>query len=290
MGRIISLCPFYFIKHKETAEPSPWLKNEAGETIVTYTYDAWGKLLERTNTQLADYNPLRYRGYVYDFETGLYYLQSRYYNPEWGRFINADGLVSTGQGFVGNNMFAYCNNNAINSSDPDGFCQRILWGFIKFDCKSTNCPSSKNYIRPKSVEPIGSYNNGKGLVYVVKPDKVSTITQNIEDNAVIIVDKRVNSDDSEYNQDIQVYNSYKITSLAQQKEIIKLICQYNDLNQVTPGWDRSEESMLIEWEAHNLAYYTYSKLNKDGKYTEEINSAMHVDFDNNGENKYSPFN
>ena len=63
------------------------------------------------------YNPLRYRGYVYDTDTGLYYLQSRYYDPEMGRFLNADGFVSTGQGFSGNNMFAYGLNNPTAMAD-----------------------------------------------------------------------------------------------------------------------------------------------------------------------------
>ena len=58
--------------------------------------------------------------YVYDEETGLYYLQSRYYNPEWGRFLNADALVATGQGMLGNNMFAYCGNNPANMVDANG--------------------------------------------------------------------------------------------------------------------------------------------------------------------------
>ena len=71
-------------------------------------------------TTLGQLNPLRYRGYVYDQETGFYYLQSRYYNPEMGRFINADALVTTGQGFVGNNMFAYCGNNPVNMEDYSG--------------------------------------------------------------------------------------------------------------------------------------------------------------------------
>ena len=62
-------------------------------------------------TTLGALNPLRYRGYVYDTETGLYYLQNRYYDPEVGRFINSDILVSTGQGLLDNNMFAYCRNN-----------------------------------------------------------------------------------------------------------------------------------------------------------------------------------
>ena len=97
--------------------------DSSGNEVVTYTYDPWGNILSVTGTladTLGELNPLRYRGYVYDTETGLYYLQSRYYNPEWGRFINADALISTGQGFIGNNMFAYCNNSAINKIDPNG--------------------------------------------------------------------------------------------------------------------------------------------------------------------------
>ena len=97
--------------------------NTDKQPVVQYTYDAWGKLLSRTGSMastLGQYNPLRYRGYVYDLETGLYYLQSRYYDPEWGRFINADGLVSTGQGLTGNNMFAYCGNNPVVYTDPAG--------------------------------------------------------------------------------------------------------------------------------------------------------------------------
>ena len=65
-------------------------------------------------------NPFRYRGYYYDTETGFYYLNSRYYSPEFGRFISADAYVSTGQGIVGNNMYAYCNNNPANYKDKSG--------------------------------------------------------------------------------------------------------------------------------------------------------------------------
>ena len=99
------------------------LVSASGTRVVTYTYDAWGNLLATTGTMastLGSANPLRYRGYVYDTETGLYYLQSRYYNPGWGRFINADGYASTGQGIIGNNMFAYCGNNPVIRHDPTG--------------------------------------------------------------------------------------------------------------------------------------------------------------------------
>ncbi len=94
-----------------------------GIPVVEYTYDAWGNPLTTTGTKaatLGKLNPLRYRSYVYDQEMGLYYLQSRYYDPEMGRFINADALISTGQGLLGNNMFAYCNNNPIINKDVHG--------------------------------------------------------------------------------------------------------------------------------------------------------------------------
>ena len=105
------------------------LISASGATEAMYTYDAWGKILSVTDgsgsavsdaSHIANVNPIRYRGYYYDVETGFYYLQSRYYDPEVGRFINADGLVSTGQGLLGYNMYAYCGNNPVNRKDDGG--------------------------------------------------------------------------------------------------------------------------------------------------------------------------
>jgi RHS repeat-associated protein len=66
-------------------------------------------------------NPYRYRGYRYDTETGLYYLQSRYYNPEWGRFLNADAIAGAVGELLGANVYAYTGNNPVSMSDPNGF-------------------------------------------------------------------------------------------------------------------------------------------------------------------------
>ena len=95
-----------------------------GHVVAHYTYDAWGYILS-SGGNLAAVNPLRYRGYYYDNETGFYYLQSRYYDPANRRFISADVYASTGQGFVGTNMFAYCNNKPIINSDPSGHALRF---------------------------------------------------------------------------------------------------------------------------------------------------------------------
>ena len=94
-----------------------------GTQVVEYTYNPWGEILSVTGTMaetIGQKNPIRYRGYYYDNETGFYYLQSRYYDPVICRFINADGLLSTGTGVLGYNMFTYCNNNPIILVDSGG--------------------------------------------------------------------------------------------------------------------------------------------------------------------------
>ena len=119
----------------------------SGTQVVAYTYDAWGNPLTTAGTMadtLGKLNPFRYRGYVYDTETGLYYLGSRYYNPQWGRFVNADGLVDT-EDLLGGNLFAYCGNSPVARRDTTG----QFWDTV-FDIVSL-CISVKNVIsNPKS--------------------------------------------------------------------------------------------------------------------------------------------
>ena len=98
--------------------------NVSGIKLVSYTYDAWGKVTTAYHnggvSTGARYNPFRYRGYYYDDDTGLYYLNSRYYDPGTGRFINADIYINANGGLQGYNMFAYCNNNPVMYTDPNG--------------------------------------------------------------------------------------------------------------------------------------------------------------------------
>ena len=104
--------------------------NSSRSVVASYTYDPWGKIISSSGT-LADINPLRYRGYYYDSETGFYYLQSRYYDPEIGRFINADSYASTdATGLLSTNMFAYCENDPVNRSDPSGELFGTISGLI----------------------------------------------------------------------------------------------------------------------------------------------------------------
>ena len=112
-----------------------------GKMAAAYRYDAWGNhkvydgnFRERHDTDfIGNINPFRYRGYYYDAETGLYYLQSRYYDPAFGRFINADDpavLLDEDAGIIGGlNLYAYCNNNPVIFTDPSGYSAALL-GFL----------------------------------------------------------------------------------------------------------------------------------------------------------------
>ena len=121
-------------------------KHDTATGITTkYVYDAWGNIFSTTGSMastLGYLNPLRYRGYVYDQETGLYYLQSRYYNPQWGRFINADGVISgIGNNILGNNQFAYCFNNPVNMTDSTGNWPQWFKNAVKFAAKTFTKPA-----------------------------------------------------------------------------------------------------------------------------------------------------
>ena len=107
--------------------------NESGVKILTYSYDAWGncteKLLNIAGTNnFARSNPFRYRGYYLDTETGLYYVSSRYYDPEIGRFINADVTTYLGANNDLNsyNLYAYCGNNPVMRIDISGYVWREI--------------------------------------------------------------------------------------------------------------------------------------------------------------------
>ena len=98
--------------------------DESGNTVVSYDYDAWGAPLWCTGElaeTLGKVQPFRYRGYVFDEETGLYYLRSRYYNAQWGRFVNADDRLSKNETDIcGKSLYVYCSNNPLNRVDPNG--------------------------------------------------------------------------------------------------------------------------------------------------------------------------
>ena len=121
------------------------LLDGTGNVVVSYVYDAWGMPIGKSGTlaeTLGTLNPFRYRGYVFDEETGLYYLRSRYYSPWWGRFVNADTIVN-------NNLFLYCLNSPNVQIDSSG-CSSTSALFSTVLCD--NGGGASRYNRQKAVD------------------------------------------------------------------------------------------------------------------------------------------
>lgn len=114
---------YYFVKNLQGDVTG--ILDDDGSLVVSYAYDPFGRVLSVTGTlasTIGTANPFRYRSYYYDNESGLYYLQSRYYDPNTCRFINADGYINANGDIAGYNMFAYCGNDPVNNIDPSGQC------------------------------------------------------------------------------------------------------------------------------------------------------------------------
>ena len=172
------------------------LVTESGAVAASYEYDAWGNILASSGS-MAEKNPLRYRGYYYDSETGFYYLQSRYYDPATRRFINADSYASTGQGFVGTNMFAYCNNNpaifvdngGTVGEEAAGWWASTMWWLCGID----------------GFLPIGDIVYGAGLVVCA-----FVIVDGVEETADNLIE-RFPSEEKEASDNITSYREHTTT-------------------------------------------------------------------------------
>ncbi|MBU5316125.1 RHS repeat-associated core domain-containing protein [Clostridium bornimense] len=173
------------------------LHDTEGKVVVSYSYDTWGNIVSITGSlkdSVGKKNSYRYRGYRYDEETGLYYLKSRYYNAEWGRFINADAGIAEVGSIQGCNMFQYCNNNPVNMSDESGYWPKWMKTAAKAvkkavsnvvnkvkkvfsSSKSNNKPS--NNIKNTPITKNDVSNSTKGGVITAIEGGVSEVYKNV---------------------------------------------------------------------------------------------------------------
>ena len=122
------------------------LVGSAGSLVVEYKYNAWGNITGRAGSlagTLGKLNPFRYRGYVYDEETWMYWLKSRYYDPEMQRFISADVVIGKIGSVNGHNLYAYCGNSPVCYADPSGYV-------------SYKCYSEDEHLKARNNEVGGS--------------------------------------------------------------------------------------------------------------------------------------
>ena len=222
--------------------------SSAGVKLVTYKYDAWGKTTVAYSNNGASTtavkNNLTYRGYYYDSYLGLYYLQSRYYDPAICRFINADGYVSTGQGLTGYNMFAYCGNNPVMRVDPDGEGWLLFIALMCVLVALTSCD-----IEEKENAAREKYNE-------------STVNINGE-NPDGIIDVEIIGDD------IKILDSFEISNRYEQKAILNVAINSESYT----GENKNINKMIREWSAHNLGY----KLTKGEKMNTLVSWALGKD-------------
>jgi RHS repeat-associated protein len=128
------------------------LIDSTGTQVVSYNYDSWGNVLSITGTlasTLGQKNPYKYRGYRQDAETGMYYLNSRYYVPEWGRFFTPDVAMNTTGDLNGYNLYAYAGNNPITFKDDNGFFIDTVFDIISV------CISAYDFAKNPSWKNLG---------------------------------------------------------------------------------------------------------------------------------------
>ena len=224
--------------------------DSSGTQIVSYVYDSWGKLVSISGSQaetIGEANPFRYRGYYYDTETGLYYLNSRYYDPEVGRFLNADGLLGANEDILSYNLFLYCSNNPINYYDPTGhgireFFEGIRNGITEYVNGFINDYNYLHYeddAKEKYNEDTVSINGSDPSA----PVQVTIDPDNTKANDII-------------DPDIRIEDSYKIKSQYEKEAILDVIINSDEYDPSV--FTRSKDDYLTEWNAHNNFYAMFS--------------------------------
>ena len=223
-----------------------------GTKLISYRYDAWGNTTTTYSnggsSTLAANNCITYRGYYFDKDLGMYYLQSRYYDPNTCRFINADGYVSTGQGLTGYNMFAYCGNNPVMRVDPTGEIWRLVVAVVVIAVAINHCINLAN---EKKIE--------KELKdYYTQEEAKAAIDEYLSKY-------KLGSDDVylEYTTEgYKIHNSYLVKSRYDRQYVSMILSRTNMTN-------REYDNLSAEWFGHNLMNFLHfdsSTANADLEY------------------------
>ena len=243
------------------------------ESVATYEYDAWGNV--SSSGRLAEINPLRYRGYYYDNETGFYYLQSRYYDPANRRFINADCYTSTNNSNeIACNMFTYCYNNPITYHDSCGtepvetidiYGNGSAYCYVYEYSYSGNMSGILGTSSNVQVSESGKLYIYKGVTQDYFEDSSNT-PEGFRAGVDFMVGDFIES--SKNNPNLQVRDSYRCTMKSQMKAITSILLEYAEGTE----WKRTQDSLITEWREHNRYAWASAR-------------AKHVDFDNKEEGK-----
>ena len=219
---------WYFYLLSNTRGDIVAMNDAAGPLTVKYNYDAWGKVLSVTNAagtqhtagNFAHQIPVRYRGYYYDEETEFYYLQSRYYDPETGGFLNADDVNFIG--YSGENLsynaFAYCENNPVNGEDPTGL-------FYKEDHLNETYRIAKKYFSKDVAKAMGEASASVDDIYSPTKKFYSSYNQSFHFNTNSVIKKT----DSRYDRSEELFKK-GVSCLAKAKKYNNLYKKHSSNN------------------------------------------------------------
>ncbi len=249
---------FYYVKNLQGDIVK--ILDEDGNEKASFVYNAWGNILSQSDDELASINPLRYRGYVYDEDTTMYYLQTRYYDPTTGRFINADDTAFIGSSgtAIGDNIYTYCENDPVNNVDYTGQwfhnlaayrdyhkkrCKGHAWRSFLTKYKNVNerynfnkktCGSYRNYILGQGLNPVSN------MVYGASRRLISNVGCEL----------------------IAVYNALKWLGHYQSFSQVILEAEMNDLPWFNGRFGTDPKDLYLYFKAHNIKYKKYEKLDE----------------------------
>ena len=233
-----------------------------GTKVVSYKYDAWGTCTTSTYVSgtAASNNPFKYRGYYYDKDLGLYYLNTRYYDSTVKRFINADSVMSGVNGSLkGHNLFAYCFNNPVNLTDSSGnwpaWCTAPIPRLIISEIFAKNHKENSDNREKIDTELQDSYTEEEAEdaieSYLAKYNKDEiTITVNINDTRA------------------KITNSYLVTSKYDRQYVSEILAR-------TDGFNRKSSNLSAEWLGHNVL----SRFNIRSHQTDDVDLEQNGDTD-----------
>ncbi len=236
---------YYYVKNIQ--DDIIGILNSNYERVVTYEYDSWGKIQSIKDSQeneitdennIGLINPFRYRGYYYDSETELYYLNSRYYSPKWKRFINADEILGANKDLLSYNLYIYCSNNPITLIDQSG---HGLWNKIKKGISKIIKTAQKikksiasfigsivNINKNKTNQVKETINEQNNIVGSHKTGKYITTTKNIASNDRRNISLEISKNNSITMLGVKYFNSSQSLSIEGNINSRKIVIGQDD--------------------------------------------------------------
>ena len=238
--------PYYYVKNAQN--DVVMIVDETNHIVVYYEYDAWGKVIYCNDTSgfdLASINPIMYRSYYVDLETGLfvYYLNSRYYIADWGRFASADSYVQTGQGMLDKNMFAYCANNPVKYCDVTG----ESFGFvILFTAAIVTVAKA---VVTVAANHLDNYLSKKSIEKEIKSNYTQEEAKTEIDNILNNYSREKASVSAKFDSTgVEITNSYLVNSKYDRQKVSMIISRTEDFTA------RQYDNLSAEWYYHNIMY------------------------------------